>query len=198
MPIALILIGAILIIVAFNNSMGQLATQLQSDVPGFFIWAVAIAIILGLGYVPGLKTPSRWLLALVVLVIVLTQYRKIISGFTTFAASGGKTTGAAAPDPATAFAASPTGPLPTGAEVAGNAGGGPTLGAGRASAGAGATGSGDGSIVGTAGNIIGTAQGAAGAVSSAASILNFENPMSYVGAIEAGFGGLTDFVGGLL
>jgi hypothetical protein len=121
MPVALVVIGVILIIVAFNNTMGQLATELQNDVPGFFVWGAAIAIILGLGYVPGLRTPSRWLLALVVLVIVLTQYKKIIDGFSSFAASGGKTTGVEAADPAATFASSPAGKLPTAAQVGGDA-----------------------------------------------------------------------------
>src|SRR5262245_5782177 len=57
MPVALILIGGILIVVAFQNTMGQLARELEADIPGFFVWVVAIAAILGLGYVPGLKTP---------------------------------------------------------------------------------------------------------------------------------------------
>ena len=124
MPLALILIGAILIVVAFNNTMGQLATELKADLPGYFVWALAIAAVLGLGYVPALKTPSRWLLALVVLVIVLTNYQKIFAGITTFATTGAAATGAgsSAADPAASFASSPAAPLPTAAQVAGDAG----------------------------------------------------------------------------
>ena len=122
MPLGLILIGAILIVVAFQNTMGQLATELQADLPGFFVWLLAIAAILGLGYVPGMKVPSRWLLGLVALVILLTNYKKIFEGFTTFASTGAAATatGATAADPATTFASSPKGPLPTPAQVAGD------------------------------------------------------------------------------
>ena len=122
MPLGLILIGAILIVVAFQNTMGQLATELQADLPGFFVWLLAIAAILGLGYVPGMKVPSRWLLGLVALVILLTNYKKIFEGFTTFASTGAAATatGATAADPATTFASSPKGPQPTAAQVAGD------------------------------------------------------------------------------
>jgi hypothetical protein len=86
MPFALLLIGAVLIVVALNNTHAQLATQLESDVPGFFRWGAAIVALLALGYIPGLRTPSRWLLALVVVVLVVktslgTQLFTAISNF---------------------------------------------------------------------------------------------------------------------
>lgn len=193
MPVALLLIGAILIIVAFNNTMGQLAHELIDDVPGYFVWMVAIVAILALGYVPQLKTPSRWLLGLVILVVVLTQYQKIIDGFQSFAQSGGKAIGSDAPDPATAFPSSPAGPLPTQAQVTGDAGGGPTVAGAKASV---AGGSSAGTALGAAGMIA-----AANPVAAAGTILNYTNPSSYVSAIEGGFGGIAsgvgDFLGGL-
>ena len=73
MPFAILLIGAILVVTAFNNSFGTLASELESDIPPYFKWAAAIAAILGLGYIPGLRTPSRYLLGLVLLVILLTN-----------------------------------------------------------------------------------------------------------------------------
>lgn len=99
MPFAVLLIGAIIIIVAFNNSASSLATQLEGDIPGYFKWAAAIAAILGIGYVPGLRTPSRYLLGLVLLVILLKNYTQIYSGFQTFLTSGGATTGTGAAQP---------------------------------------------------------------------------------------------------
>ncbi len=94
MPFVLLIVGALLVVTAFNNSHGQLAGALQSDLPGFFKWGAAIAAILGLGFLPGLKTPSRWLLALVLLVIVLKNYTAILAGFSGFAKTGASATNA--------------------------------------------------------------------------------------------------------
>ena len=91
MPFIAIIIGAILIVAAFQGTQGTLATALEQDIPGFFKWAIAIAVILGLGYIPGLRTPTRWLLGLVVLVIVLKNYQNIFNGFKNFAGSGTQT-----------------------------------------------------------------------------------------------------------
>jgi hypothetical protein len=91
MPFIAIVIGAIMIVAAFNNTQGQLATALETDIPGFFKWGVAIVAILGLGYIPGLTQISRWLLGLVVLVVVLTQYKNLIQGFQNFAQTGQQT-----------------------------------------------------------------------------------------------------------
>jgi hypothetical protein len=187
MPIALVLIGAILIVVAFQNTMGNLAHELEADIPGFFIWAVAIAAILGLGYVPGMKTPSRWLLALVVLVIVLTNYKQIFAGFQNFAATGGAATAAGAaatpPNPSTAVAA---GSVPTAAQVSGTSGA-------SSSAASSAAGGIAGAIAGPGlGALSGAASSAASAAASSAAggIMNFD-PSSYLSP-SAGFGGLGD------
>jgi hypothetical protein len=187
MPIALIVIGALLVVVAFNNTMGSLAHELEADLPGFFIWMVAIAAVLGLGYVPGMKTPSRWLLGLIVLVVVLTNYKQMLAGFTGFASSGAGATasGQAAADPATQFASSPSGPLPTAGQVAGTAGG--------AASGAAGAGSADpaGAAQQVAGQVAGQAIGAAQQVAGQATgmIADYLNPSTYVGMF-AGFGGL--------
>lgn len=97
MEFAAILIGAVIIVAAFSGGYTQLATELENDIPGFFKWAVAIALILGLGFVPGLQKPSRWLLVLVAVVILLTQWQTIFAGLNQFTASSGK---ASAPSPA--------------------------------------------------------------------------------------------------
>lgn len=96
MPFIALLIGAILIIVAFQGTHTQLAAELEKDIPGFFKWLIAIVIVLGLGYIPGFERPSRWLLGLVALVIVLTQYQAIINGFKNFAGTGQQTAQASA------------------------------------------------------------------------------------------------------
>jgi hypothetical protein len=192
MPIALILIGGVLIVVAFQNTMGQLAKELMADIPGFFVWIVAIAAILGLGYVPGLKTPSRILLGLVAVVIVLTNYKQIVGGFQKFAGSGGKQEGSDAPDPATAFPSSPKGALPTAAEVQGTASTGSGQAASTGSSGADASnplaiaGGLAGSIVGGLGGNAGTITnlGASGFGSGLSG--GGMDPSSYLGMFELG------------
>jgi hypothetical protein len=90
MPFVAVLIGALLIVVGFQGSQTALVTALEKDVPGYFKWGAAIAAILGLGYVPGLSTISRWLLGLVVLVVVLKNYQAMIQGFSNFAGATGQ------------------------------------------------------------------------------------------------------------
>lgn len=120
MPIALVIIGAIMIVVAWNNTQGQLATALGEDIPAYFKWAIAIAIILALGYAPGLQRPSRWLLALVMTVLVVTNYQAIVDGISEFAGGLGKVEGKAAAEPTAGIASSPaTAGPPSAAEVAG-------------------------------------------------------------------------------
>jgi hypothetical protein len=126
MPFAILLIGAILVVTAFNNSFGALATELESDIPPYFKWAAAIAAILGLGYIPGLKVPSRYLLALVLLVILLVNNSQIIAGLKAFFTSSGTPTGtgAGAPNPSAAYVANPATTSPPAATTV-TGGGGP-------------------------------------------------------------------------
>jgi hypothetical protein len=124
MPFAILIVGAILVVTAFNNSFGTLATQLEGDIPGYFKWAAAIAAILGIGYVPGLRTPSRYLLGLVLLVVLLKNYQQIFSGFQTFLTSSGAATGGAgAANPTAAYVAAPTSnATPSAASIGGGSG----------------------------------------------------------------------------
>jgi hypothetical protein len=85
MPFVLAIIGAILIIAAVRNSHGQLATALEQDVPGFAKWAAALFGVAALGWIPGMQGISRMLLALVVVVLVLNNWRNVLSGFTSLA-----------------------------------------------------------------------------------------------------------------
>jgi hypothetical protein len=126
MPFAILLVGAVIVVVAFNNTHGQLADQLAGDAAGYTTWALAIAAILALGYVPGLKTPSRWILGLVGLVIVLKGGSQILDNFTQFATSAASDTapGSVAAEPSAAYAANPAaGATPTSAEITGGSAG---------------------------------------------------------------------------
>lgn len=189
MPVALLVIGVLMIVVAFQNTMGQFARELEADIPGYFVWLVAIVVLLGLGYVPQLRTPSRWLLGLVALIVLLTNYKQIVAGFTTFAGSGGSSSGSTAADPTAAYASSPAAPLPTAAQVGGDA----SSGGGAAGASSSSSSSG-----GAADQVVGqVAAQAVGAVSGVAQtavsdVLSYANPSSYVGAFSSsiGFGGL--------
>jgi hypothetical protein len=87
MPFLVLLIGAILIIAAWRDTYGDLFTALQTDVPGFFKWALAVVAIGALGYAPGLKPISRMLLALVIVVLVVKNYEKLFAGFSSLAST---------------------------------------------------------------------------------------------------------------
>lgn len=168
MPAAILIIGAILVVSAFNNSFGALATELETDVAAYFKWALAVAAICALGYIPGFRTPSRYLLGLVLLVILLTNYTQIYAGFTAFSSSGGTASGGTgAANPSAAYTANPaTTTDPTATQIAGNA----TGGAAAATAGTSGT-----------------------QVASAASIIaaNPLSPSSYLSALgSSGFGGI--------
>lgn len=107
MAFLLILIGLILIVTAYRSTMGDLATALEQDVPGFFVWGAAIGAVLALGYVPALRTPSRALLLLVGVVILLTQWQAIVNGISSFrSAAGSSPSGQPTPTPTTAYATS--------------------------------------------------------------------------------------------
>jgi hypothetical protein len=76
-----LLIGVVLIVSAIRNTHGDLLGALRQDVPGFAVWGAAIFGLAVIGFIPGLKPVSRGLLALVVTVIVLTNYKQILGGF---------------------------------------------------------------------------------------------------------------------
>lgn len=81
MGIVALAIGIILIVSAVRNSQGALFTALETDVPKFVIWAAAILAVGAIGVIPGLKPVSRWLLALVIVVIVVNNYQRLVNGF---------------------------------------------------------------------------------------------------------------------
>lgn len=74
MPIAAIIIGILLIDVAFRGTEHKFATQLGQDFgqgSQFWSWAAAIGIIGALGYVDALRKVSNLLLGLIIIVMVL-------------------------------------------------------------------------------------------------------------------------------
>lgn len=82
MPVFLLIIALVLIVAAIRNTQGSLFSALMTDVPGFFVWGAAIFALAAIGWVPGLKPVSRGLLALVLMVIVLENYKNVVSSFT--------------------------------------------------------------------------------------------------------------------
>jgi hypothetical protein len=104
-------------IAALRNTQGQLATALEADVPPFAVWALALAGVAGLGFIPGMRVPSRYILALVILVLVLRNYQAILAGFTGLAPAPAPAAAAATPAAAVA-----SGQTPTAADVAGGGG----------------------------------------------------------------------------
>lgn len=110
MPLILLLIAAIFIVSAFNNTQADLATALEQDGPGYLKWAAALAAVGALGWIPGMRTPSRYLLALVLLVIFLRNYQNILAGFE--AAAGGATPTASQATPAADYITSGGGAVP--------------------------------------------------------------------------------------
>ena len=121
MPLILLFIGAIIAVAAFNNAQGTLATELETDVPPFLKWGLAVFAVGGLGWIPGFEKPSRWLLALVFVVIVLKNYANIIAGFQALGQGTAQTAQptAASATPALAYASNPASPQITSAEVTG-------------------------------------------------------------------------------
>ncbi len=89
MPYALLAIGLILAIAAYNNTQGILSAQIQKDMAGktgFIYWIAAIIIVGAIGYIKPLETVSRAFLLLILVVVFLTnggvfaQFNNALSG----------------------------------------------------------------------------------------------------------------------
>lgn len=69
-------------VTVIRGTVGDFASQLSQDVSGGYLkWLAAILVIGALGYVDTLKEPSRYLLGLVALVILLTNGAGFVSMF---------------------------------------------------------------------------------------------------------------------
>lgn len=79
MPFALIIVGVVLLVAAVRDTIGGqdgLFTLLKNDFTGqnnFSYWLVSILIIGAVGYIPTLKPLSRMFLALVIIVLFISQ-----------------------------------------------------------------------------------------------------------------------------
>lgn len=119
MPFVLVIIAALLIVTAWRNSVGALGSALASDLPAFGKWFVALALVGGIGFVPGLKVPSRWLLGLVLLVLFLANWQAVLAGFKD-AGNVSSSSAASNPEPAQQYAANPaTNPITQAAATGG-------------------------------------------------------------------------------
>ena len=81
MLIVALFIGIVLIVAAIRGTHGELFSALGQDTPAFLIWGGALFAVGALGFIPVIKGPSRALLALVIVVLVLHNYKQILSGF---------------------------------------------------------------------------------------------------------------------
>lgn len=83
MPFALLIIGAVLLIAAARGTQDHLFSLAQGDFTGpdnFIYWVVAILVIGSLGYIPKVKSISVALIALVMVVLVLTNGKSSAAG----------------------------------------------------------------------------------------------------------------------
>jgi hypothetical protein len=74
MPFALVLIGLILIVSGARNTHTALGRQLASDFTGpgnFVYWVLAIGSVGALGYIPELRSFSRWFMVLIIVAMVI-------------------------------------------------------------------------------------------------------------------------------
>lgn len=90
MPLVFAVVGATFLIAGVRGTSDDLLTLLRGDLIGsdnnFFYWIIAIAALGSLGYVDTFKPVSRALLALVLVVLILSEGKKSSGGglFTKF------------------------------------------------------------------------------------------------------------------
>ena len=73
MGLLFLVVGATLLVSTIRGSQNELFQLLAADVPDVAEQVGAIVLIGMLGYIPGMQTPSRALLALVIVVILLDE-----------------------------------------------------------------------------------------------------------------------------
>lgn len=76
MSFVIIVIGAVMIAAGIRNKESDFFSLLHDDLTGqnnFIYWAMSILIIGALGYISTLQTFSRYLLALVLIVLLLSN-----------------------------------------------------------------------------------------------------------------------------
>lgn len=78
MPFFLLIAGIILIVAAYRKKHGELFSLLKDDFFGdnnFIMWTLAIVLLVSLGYIKQLKPITDAFLVLVILVIIVRNYR---------------------------------------------------------------------------------------------------------------------------
>lgn len=112
MVAGLLVIGLVLIASALKNTQHELGEQVQADIlgtDGFLAWAGAILAIGAIGYIPGLRTSSRYLLLLLGTVMVVRNqgvFSQVQQALVTASAAG---PAPAIPAPAISGAGTPGG-----------------------------------------------------------------------------------------
>lgn len=90
MPFALVIIGLIMIVTGARNTHTAFARQVQSDFTGpgnFITWVVALGASGSLGYIKSLEQFSRYLMALIIIGLVLSN-RGVFAEFNKALATG--------------------------------------------------------------------------------------------------------------
>ncbi len=121
MPLALIAVSLLLIVSAVKGTERELGTQIASEFSGsgnFLQWLGAIAVLGGLGVVPGLREPTRWLIALVLVVMFLSHSGVVAQAFA--AVRTAQPAAPIAPPPETPAAPASSSSSSGGGDVAGN------------------------------------------------------------------------------
>lgn len=94
MAFALIGLGLLLFMAAYQNNVAALGSQLSSDITGsrgFLIWFVALFLVGALGYVPLFKNVSRAFLVLILVVVLLSNQGFAANFVSAFGLSEGAT-----------------------------------------------------------------------------------------------------------
>ena len=79
MPVFLLIIAVIFLVAAIRGNQNDLINLLRDDFSGqnnFILWVLAIVVIVGLGSFKAIKPLSDAFLGLVILVIIVANYKK--------------------------------------------------------------------------------------------------------------------------
>lgn len=90
MPFALVFIGLVLVVTGAKGTMRELGAELREDFigPGNFTWWIAsLGAIGALGYIPELRSFSRWFMALIIISMIISN-RGFFAKFTEALQSG--------------------------------------------------------------------------------------------------------------
>lgn len=93
MPFFLLIVGAIFLVAAVRGNQEDLLSLVKDDFSGsnnFIYWVMSIVFIAMVGYVKALRPVSDAFLALVILVIIVANYKRgdLISSFFTQVKNG--------------------------------------------------------------------------------------------------------------